>query len=330
MLFSIMAQKGNESEELSSISNYERLEFLGDKILELLTSKHLFFMFTNFDEGQLSEYRNAIVQNQYLAVLAKKLDLHYFIVFYHGVDLCSNSALNHALANSFEALLAAIYLDSDLQTVSNMLAKTLWTGLDEESRPLDRDLFTTWTNLKPHPIQAQFPNGDRHLIANTKILQHVHEFEKMIGLEFAHIRLLAQAFCTRSASFNLITLGDNQRLEFLGDTVLNFVVSDYLYRHFPNHHEGHLSLLRSSLVCNSTQALLYDELGMGEFVLTSYINNRSEASGNLKRKADVFEAFVGALYIDQGLEAVNVFCNVCMFNKLEVDYRTFNLIWIVR
>lgn len=128
MLFSIMSQKANESEEYSSIANYERLEFLGDKILELLTSKHLFFMFTHFDEGQLSEYRNAIVQNQYLAVLARKLDLHYFIIFYHGVDLCSNSALNHALANSFEALLAAIFLDSDLDTVSAVLAKTLWIG----------------------------------------------------------------------------------------------------------------------------------------------------------------------------------------------------------
>lgn len=128
MLFSIMAQKANDSEESSSIANYERLEFLGDKILELLTSKHLFFMFSHFDEGQLSEYRNAIVQNQYLAVLARKLDMHYFIIFYHGVDLCSNSALNHALANSFEALLAAIYLDSNLDTVSSVLAKTLLIG----------------------------------------------------------------------------------------------------------------------------------------------------------------------------------------------------------
>lgn len=191
------------------------------------------------------------------------------------------------------------------------------------------ELLSIWTNLKPHPIQAQFPNGDRHLISNTKILQHVHIFEEMIGVEFTHIRLLAQAFCTRSASFNLITLGDNQRLEFLGDTVLNFVVSDYLYRHFPNHHEGHLSLLRSSLVCNSTQALLYDELGMSDFVLTAYMNNQTsrqnEASGNLKRKADVFEAFVGALYIDQGLEAVNLFCNICMFNKLQVNNIKMNI-----
>jgi ribonuclease III len=179
-------------------------------------------------------------------------------------------------------------------------------------------LYSIWIDLPPHPIQAQLPNGDRHLIQQTKILHHVSLFEDMIGVKFNHIRLLAQAFCTRSASFNLITLGDNQRLEFLGDTVLNFVVSDYLYRFFPNHHEGHLSLLRSSLVCNSTQALLYDELGMSDFVLTSYINNRAESNGNLKRKADVFEAFVGALYLDQGIEAVTTFCKVCMFNKLKV------------
>lgn len=106
----LLRKKGIHNEETSCISNYERLEFLGDKILELLISRHLFFLFPMYDEGQLSEYRNAIVQNQYLAVLAKKLDLHYFILFYHGVDLCSNSALNHALANSFEALLAAIFL----------------------------------------------------------------------------------------------------------------------------------------------------------------------------------------------------------------------------
>ena len=128
-LFSIMSQTGSSddgAEPVSFMSNYERLEFLGDKILELLTSRALFFMFPMCDEGALSEYRNALVQNQYLAVLARQLDMHYFILFYHGVDLCSNSALNHALANSFEALLAAIFLDSDLSTVSAILARALW------------------------------------------------------------------------------------------------------------------------------------------------------------------------------------------------------------
>jgi ribonuclease-3 len=57
---------------------------------------------------------------------------------------------------------------------------------------------------------------------------------------------------------------------------------------------------------------------MCDFVINSFINNRVEqANANLKRKADVFEAFVGALFMDQGLDAVRVFCNVCMFNKLQ-------------
>lgn len=317
VLFSIMSYKAHETEELSCVSNYERLEFLGDKILELLISKHLFFLFPMFDEGNLSEYRNCIVQNQYLAVLAKKLDLHFFIIFYHGVDLCSNAALNHALANSFEALLAAIFLDSNLDTVSQILTKILWD---------DNDLKSIWSEIPLHPIQAQLPQGDRYLIESTEILQQVQKFEETIGVEFNHIRLLAQALCTRSASFNLITLGDNQRLEFLGDTVLNFIVSNYLYRYFPMHHEGHLSLLRSSLVCNSTQALLYDELGMGQYILSHSVNSKPDNNGNLKRKADVFEAFIGALYIDQGLQSVEVFCNVCMFNKLQdiIMYQFWN------
>ena len=78
-------------------------------------------------------------------------------------------------------------------------------------------------------------------------------FEEEVGVEFTHIRLLARAFSDRSLSNCNLTMGSNQRLEFLGDTVLQLVTSDYLYKYFPDHHEGHLSLLRSSLVNNRTQ-----------------------------------------------------------------------------
>lgn len=77
---------------------------------------------------------------------------------------------------------------------SKVLAKTLW--YDEETL----DLYDIWKDVPPHPLQAQLPNGDRHLIPKTKILQHVQLFEEMIGVEFKHIRLLAQAFCTRSGN----------------------------------------------------------------------------------------------------------------------------------
>ena len=78
-------------------------------------------------------------------------------------------------------------------------------------------------------------------------------FEAQTGIEFTHVRLLARAFTDRSLGFSNLTLGSNQRMEFLGDTVLQLVSSQYLYKHFPDHHEGHLSLLRSSLVNNRTQ-----------------------------------------------------------------------------
>ena len=84
-------------------------------------------------------------------------------------------------------------------------------------------------------------------------LQKLVTFEEEVGVEFTHIRLLARAFSDRSLSNCNLTMGSNQRLEFLGDTVLQLVTSDYLYKYFPDHHEGHLSLLRSSLVNNRTQ-----------------------------------------------------------------------------
>lgn len=74
------------------------------------------------------------------------------------------------------------------------------------------------------------------------IKQKLTNFEESIGIEFTHIRLLARAFTDRSIGYTNLTLGSNQRLEFLGDTVLQLIVSEYLYKFFPEHHEGHLSV----------------------------------------------------------------------------------------
>lgn len=64
---------------------------------------------------------------------------------------------------------------------------------------------------------------------------------------FTHIRLLARAFTDRSIGYTNLTLGSNQRLEFLGDTVLQLIVSEYLYKYFPEHHEGHLSVSSTTI-----------------------------------------------------------------------------------
>lgn len=140
------------------------------------------------------------------------------------------------------------------------------------------------------------------------------KFEDSIGVKFHHIRLLARAFTDRSIGFTHLTLGSNQRLEFLGDTVLQLICSEYLYRHFPEHHEGHLSLLRSSLVNNRTQAVVCDDLGMTKYAV--YSNPKSDLK--TKDRADLLEAFLGALYVDKGLTFCEAFCHVCLFPRLQI------------
>ncbi len=143
------------------------------------------------------------------------------------------------------------------------------------------------------------------------MLQTLTEFESSIGVTFRHIRLLARAFTDRSLGFNNLSKGSNQRLEFLGDTVLQLISSEYLYRHFPDHHEGHLSLLRSSLVNNRTQAMVCDDLGMGLYAM----RGDPKAEMKTKDRADLLEAVLGALYIDKGLLHCTTFCAVCFFPR---------------
>lgn len=177
----------------------------------------------------------------------------------------------------------------------------------------DAILKKTWDEYPLHPLQEQEPDGDRHWIQNYEVLKKLTKFEDAIGVEFKHIRLLARAFTDRSIGFTNLTMGSNQRLEFLGDTVLQLICSEFLYLHFPEHHEGHLSLLRSSLVNNKTQAVVCDDLGMTQYAV--YSNPKAELK--TKDRADLLEAFLGSLYVDRGLKHCEVFCNVCLFPRLQ-------------
>ncbi|XP_050076547.1 ribonuclease 3 [Anopheles maculipalpis] len=304
-LISIMSRFGKEHETDSNITHNERLEFLGDAVVEFITSIHLFHMFPDLEEGGLATYRAAIVQNQHLAVLAKKLHLEEFMLYAHGSDLCHELELRHALANCFEALMGALLLDGGIEVADRVFAYALFQE--------DDSLRGIWVNYPAHPLQEQEPLGDRNHIESFEMLKTLTRFEDSIGVQFNHIRLLARAFTDRSIGFTNLTLGSNQRLEFLGDTVLQLICSEYLYRHFPEHHEGHLSLLRSSLVNNRTQAVVCDDLGMTQYAV--YSNPKADLK--TKDRADLLEAFLGALYVDKGLEYCEMFCHVCLFPRLQ-------------
>ncbi|XP_063538645.1 ribonuclease 3 [Cydia strobilella] len=305
-LINIMSRFGKHSETESEIKHNERLEFLGDAVVEFLSSIHLFRMFPGLAEGGLATYRASIVQNQHLAKLAKNIELEQFMLYAHGSDLCRDVVMRHAMANCFEALMGALFLDGALQVSDRVFSLALWYNKSE--------LLEVWNKERAHPLQEQEPLGDRKYIRDFKFLQKLTEFEDSIGVQFKHIRLLARAFTDRSVGFTHLTLGSNQRLEFLGDTVLQLVVSDRLYRHFPDHHEGHLSLLRSSLVNNRTQAMVCDDLNMSEYAI---YNNPKAKPTTKKHKADLLEAFLGALYIDKNLDYCQAFCNACLFPRLQ-------------
>nr|XP_048695629.1 ribonuclease 3 isoform X3 [Caretta caretta] len=306
-LINIMSRLGQDDPTPSRINHNERLEFLGDAVVEFLTSVHLYYLFPSLEEGGLATYRTAIVQNQHLAMLAKKLELDRFMLYAHGPDLCRESDLRHAMANCFEALIGAVYLEGSLEEAKHLFGRLLFN---------DTDLQEVWLNYPLHPLQLQESNTDRQLIETSPVLQKLTEFEEAIGVIFTHVRLLARAFTLRTVGFNHLTLGHNQRMEFLGDSIMQLVATEYLFIHFPDHHEGHLTLLRSSLVNNRTQAKVAEELGMQEFAITNDKTKRPVAL-RTKTLADLLESFIAALYIDKDLEYVHTFMNVCFFPRLK-------------
>ncbi|KAF6037207.1 drosha [Bugula neritina] len=289
------------------IYSYERLEYLGDAVLEFLTTVHLYFTFPKLEEGGLATFRTALIRNEHLTQLSKLLGVQHYVLYAHGVDLCSSVQFDHTLANAFEAILGAVFLDGGLEAADKFLSKLLSKSLDFA------EFSPCWDKLPPHPLQELYPSGDRKLIEGTPGLKRCTEFEELTGLRFNHISLLARALTHSSSGYTDFAQGNNQTLEFLGDSVLQLVVSDYLYKKYPNHHEGHLTLLRSSLVNNETQAEIFKDIGIAKFIyrkLTTEIQT--------KERADYVEALLGALFVDQGLLSCKAFCKALFFPRLKV------------
>jgi len=121
--------------------------------------------------------------------------------------------------------------------------------------------------------------------------------------------VLEQAFVHRSYLNEnpLFTRPSNERLEFLGDALLSFIVAEKLYEEFPDLPEGDLTEIRSSLVCRDTLAELASSLGLGDRLLLGQgeeMNGGRSKPGNL---ANALEALIGALYLEQGMEATRTF-----------------------
>lgn len=131
------------------------------------------------------------------------------------------------------------------------------------------------------------------------------DFEETLGYRFLDRELLARALTHKSYANERreTTSSHNERLEFLGDTVLGFVIGEMIYRSFPNLQEGALSKIKAHLVSASTLALKGRELGIGRYLRMGAGEARSGGAEKLSLLADGFEAIVAAVYLDGGLPA---------------------------
>ncbi|MCL7452331.1 MAG: ribonuclease III [Anaerolineae bacterium] len=133
------------------------------------------------------------------------------------------------------------------------------------------------------------------------------QLEDELGIEFRDKSLLQRALTHRSYlnEHPEFPLEDNERLEFLGDAVLDFMTGEYLYHRFPELREGLLTSLRSVLVRRDTLARFARELGLGEYLLMGHGEIETGGRGRAATLCAAFEALVGALYLDQGLASVD-------------------------
>lgn len=141
------------------------------------------------------------------------------------------------------------------------------------------------------------------------LLSQAAEIETRLGYTFSNKEYLVLSFIHRSF-FNenrLIAAGHNERLEFLGDSVLGLVVSAYLYDHLPTESEGHLSHLRAHLVGAESCVRYIRELELEKHLMLGKGETVNMGRGRERILADLFEAIIGAIYLDGGLKSAEEF-----------------------
>lgn len=149
-------------------------------------------------------------------------------------------------------------------------------------------------------------------------MEQLKNFEDSIGVSFTNKGLLQTAFTHRSYLNENGGSGreHNERLEFLGDAVLELVVTSYLYKTYPDKPEGDLTAYRSSLVNTNTISEAASRLNMNDYLLLSKGEAKDMGKARQYILANTFEAVIGAIYLDQGYEVAKKFIAMALFDQL--------------
>ncbi len=152
----------------------------------------------------------------------------------------------------------------------------------------------------------------------------MNTFEELLQYKFSNKDLLENALTHSSyANETHSANGSNERLEFLGDSVLSIIVSEYLYKNFKNLPEGELTKLRASLVCEKTLCMFSKQINVGNYLFLGKGEANNHGAERASILADAFEAILAAIYIDGGMEAAKK--HVMRFIIPELENREFDL-----
>ena len=158
----------------------------------------------------------------------------------------------------------------------------------------------------------------------------IKDLETALGYKFQNITLLQNAL-THSSYANERwhnSLLSNERLEFLGDSILGMAVAAYLFHNFPDRPEGDLTRMRADMVCETSLALIANRLGLGQHLLLGHGEERFGGRTRPSILADAVESVIAAAYLDGGIEAAKgiitrfVLCNVPTTKMQNTDYKT--------
>ena len=158
----------------------------------------------------------------------------------------------------------------------------------------------------------------------------IKDLEAALGYKFQNITLLQNAL-THSSYANERwhnSLLSNERLEFLGDSILGMVVAEYLYAHFPDRPEGELTRMRADMVCETSLAMIAGRLDLGAHLLLGHGEERFGGRNRASILADAVESVIAAAFLDGGMDAAKgiitrfVLCNVPSQRLQNNDYKT--------
>lgn len=162
-----------------------------------------------------------------------------------------------------------------------------------------------------------------HMNTIEDLLKEIPAIETKLNYTFHDRSLLLLAFVHRSyINEHREVHQHNERLEFLGDSILGLLIAEYLYKKFPNHPEGELSYLRSRLVEASSCVSFLQKIDIAKHILLGKGERMNDGRGRESIMADLFEAIIGAIYLDGGLEAAQHFIFDNFFPEIEATLKT--------